>query len=102
MKKLLIISALLLTACSTTQTVQSVQTTTVQACTAYKAAFDTALAARKAGKLNQTQINQITMLDSQIYPICHPADGNLPVDANDATQKITAAVTTLTILEAVK
>jgi hypothetical protein len=67
-----------------------------QACAAYAGLFATALELRKAGKLNRAQIDQVTLLDSQITPIC---SGPLPADADAATQQITAAVTSLTIIE---
>ncbi len=93
MKKLITILALALSACATTQ---STQVTYVQACATYGAAFDAALQLRIAGKLNQPQIDQVTLLDAQITPIC---TGALPADPDAATQQITAAVTTLTVLE---
>lgn len=93
-------SAVLLTGCaSTAQTnssVQSAQVSYTQACAAYGAAFAGALELRRAGKLNRTQIDQVTLLDSQITPIC---TGALPADSSTATQQVTTAVTTLTILE---
>jgi hypothetical protein len=76
-----------------------VQVTYAQACAAYGAAFAGVLQLRKANKLNQVQIDQVTLLDGQITPIC---TGPLPADASAATQQITAAVTSLTILETLK
>jgi uncharacterized lipoprotein YajG len=96
MKKLVLIAALALAGCATQQSAQVGYT---QACAAYGAAFDAALQLRIAGKLNRAQIDQVTLLDSQITPIC---TGPLPVDPTAATTQITAAVTTLTILEATK
>lgn len=105
MKKLLIIAAGLALAasvsgCTTTgqaaPTAQATQVTYTQACAAYGAAFAGALELRRAGKLNRAQIDQVTLLDSQVTPIC---TGTLPADVGAATQQITAAVTTLTIIE---
>jgi hypothetical protein len=104
MKKLLIIAAGLvlanaLTACASSSSAASTPSAQVgyaQACAAYAGLFATAAELRKAGKLNQPQIDQVTLLDSQITPIC---TGPLPADADAATQQITAAVTSLTIIE---
>jgi hypothetical protein len=87
------ISAALVAGCSTTPATQTGYT---QACAAYGAAFEVALQARKAGKLNRAQIDQVTLVDSQVTPLC---TGALPADPAAATQQITAAVTALTILE---
>lgn len=95
-------SALALAACQSVpgqSTAQSTQVTYTQACSSWGAAFATALELRRAGKLNQAQIDQITLLDATVNPIC---TGPLPTDPNAATQQVTAAVTTLVILEAVK
>ncbi|MEL5850120.1 MAG: hypothetical protein U7M05_12295 [Candidatus Igneacidithiobacillus chanchocoensis] len=92
---LILLPALLLTACATTT--QQTQVQYVQACTAYGAAFNAALALREAGKLTPAQINQVNLLDSQITPIC---TGPLPADPQAATAQVTAAVTTLAIIEA--
>ena len=102
MKRLFIAFALLsLGACASTGNVQldtrNSQIAYVQACSAYGAAFNAALQLRKDGKLNQAQIDQVTLLDSQITPIC---TGPLPANPTAATQQITAAVTTLGIMEA--
>lgn len=80
-------------------TTQSAQVTYVQACGAYNAAFKAALDARVAGKLNASQIAQVSLVDSQITPIC---TGPLPADPTVATQQVTAAVTSLAILGAVR
>jgi hypothetical protein len=93
------IAAVLLAGCASTTSTQTAQVNYTQACAAYGAAFAGALQLRKAGKLNQVQVDQVTLLDSQITPIC---TGPLPTDATAATQQITAAVTALTILETVK
>jgi len=103
MKKLLILAACLaLTACAyisgTANSTQSVQASYVQACTAYGAAFEGTLQLRIDGKLNQAQIDQVTLIDQQITPIC---TGQLPADPTKATQQITAAVTSLAIIETI-
>jgi hypothetical protein len=90
-------SALALAGCATGQP-QSTQATYTQACATYGAAFATALELRQAGKLNKAQIDQVTLIDSQITPVC---TGPLPTDATAATQKVTAAVTSMLILEAI-
>lgn len=96
-------SALLLTGCASTAPAQSAAQTTqasyAQACAAYGVAFAGALELRRAGRLNRAQIDQVTLLDSQVTPIC---TGSLPADATAAAQQVTAAVTTLTILEIVQ
>lgn len=95
-------SALALAACQSMpsqSTAQSTQVTYTQACSSWGAAFATALELRRAGKLNQAQIDQITLLDAAVNPIC---TGPLPADPTAATQQVTTAVTTLVILEAVK
>jgi hypothetical protein len=96
MKKLAsVVLAALLVGCASTQ---PVQVNYAQACAAYGAGFATALELRKAGKLNQAQIAQISMLDAQVTPIC---TGNLPADSDAATQQVVAAVTTLAVIEAI-
>jgi hypothetical protein len=92
-------AAVLLTGCATTSQAPATQVAYTQACAAYGVAFSGALEMRRAGKLTKAQIDQVTLLASQITPIC---TGTLPADATAATQQITAAVTTLTILETVK
>lgn len=104
MKKLLLLLAMsVLASCASvtgpSATPQSAQTAYAQSCAAYGAAFEGALQLRIAGKLNQAQIDQVTLIDQQITPICA---GPLPADPVAATQQITAAVTTLAILEAIK
>jgi hypothetical protein len=95
-------AALSMAGCQTTSNLtpqQATQLTYTQACTAWNAAFSTALQLRVAGKLNKPQIDQITLLDAQVTPIC---TGPLPTDSTAAAQQVTAAVTTLTILELAK
>lgn len=96
MKCLFLLLILVLTACAT---VQDAQTQYVQACAGYAAAIATAVQLRSAGKLTQNEIDSITIADNQITPIC---TGPLPTDPTAATQQVTAAVTTLLILEAAK
>lgn len=90
--------SLSIAACTTVPT-QSTQVTYTQSCAAYGGAFDVMIALRKGGKLNQAQIDQVTLIDSQITPLC---TGPLPQDLDAATIQVTAAVTALTILETVK
>lgn len=92
------LAAIALTACTTTST-RDAQVAYAQSCAAYGAAFDVALQLRKAGKLNDAQVRQVTLMDSQITPIC---TGPLPNDPNAATVQVTAAIATLSVLEAIK
>jgi hypothetical protein len=92
------IAGLSMAACSSVTT-QTAQVTYTQACAAYGGAFNVMIALRKAGKLNPSQIDQVSTIDSQITPMC---TGPLPQDLDTATQKVTAAVTALAILEAAK
>ncbi len=77
MKKLAFIFTLL-AGCTAQQSSSPVPL--VQACDGYRVAFAAALQARNDGKLNQTQINTITLADENIYPLC---TGNL-VSIGDA------------------
>jgi hypothetical protein len=101
-----IIAMLVLAGCTTTaqreepqQATRSAQVTYTQACAAYGAGFATALELRREGKLNRAQIDQVTLIDSQVTPVC---TGRLPADPDAAVRQVTAAVTALAILEAVK
>lgn len=78
---------------------QATQMNYTQACSAWGAALSTAIQLRIAGKLTPNEIDQITLLDSQVSPIC---TGPLPTDSTAVTQQVTAAVTTLTLLELAK
>jgi hypothetical protein len=80
-------------------TTQSAQVAYIRACGAYNVAFKAALDARIAGKLNASQIAQVSLVDSQITPIC---TGPLPADPTKATVQITAAITSLAILDIVR
>lgn len=86
-------------ACTSTVTIRDARVTYTQSCAAYGGAFNVLVAMRKADKLNDAQIAQVTLIDSQITPIC---TGPLPTDLDDATAKVTAAVTALTIMESLK
>jgi hypothetical protein len=97
MKKLVIASLLAVTLAACSPPVVSPQQAYVQACGTYGAAFSVALQLRTAGKLNQTQIDQITLVDKQVTPIC---TGALPADLTTAAQQIAKAITTLTVMEA--
>jgi|SRR5882672_2847743 len=96
MKKLIFLAILVLAGCATAQ---STQVAYVQACGTYGAALNIAVSMMNAHKLTSAEIEQISVLDDQIYPIC---TGALPVDPAEATKQITAAVTTLTIIETIK
>ncbi len=84
---------------SPTATTQQVQADYVKACSAYSAAFSTALQLRVDGKLTRDEVVKITTVDNQIYPIC---TGPFPANPDVATQQITAAITTLVVLETAK
>lgn len=86
-----------LTGCATSTA--STQVSYIQACATYNTAFGTALILRESGKLNASQIQQITLLDSQITPIC---TGPLPTNPDAAMIQITAAVTSLAIIETIQ
>lgn len=90
-------SPLSVVAPSTTTPTVSVQVAYAKACVAYGTAFSTALQLRIAGKLTPTQINQVSLLDSQITPIC---TGALPADPTAAIAQITTAVASLGLLQA--
>jgi hypothetical protein len=95
------LTALTLTGCmtpTTQPTPQATQVSYTQACAAWGAGFSVALEMRRAGKLSPSQIDQITLLDNTVTPLC---TGPLPADPTQAAQQVTAAVTTLAILEAV-
>ncbi len=94
MKKLIALS-LLLAGCTAQQSSSPVPL--VQACAGYNAAFSAALQARTDGKLNQTQINAITLADESITPVC---TGNL-TSAGDAEVTL-VKTTTAKLIEAVK
>jgi hypothetical protein len=91
---LILCSALSLVGCATTQ---STQVAYVQACSGYAAAFSAAVVLRANGKLSQKDIDAITLMDTTVTPLC---TGPLPTDPTLATQQVTAAVTTLLLLEA--
>lgn len=93
------VTALAMTACATpTATPQQMQIAYVQACVTYNAGFGTAVALKQAGKLNPSQIEQISLIDATITPLC---TGPLPANPQTATAQITAAVTSLAILETI-
>lgn len=85
------------TACATSTA--QVQLQFIQTCAAYNAALGTAVTLRQAGELNPSQIEQISLIEATITPIC---TGPLPANPQTATTRITAAVTSLAILEAIK
>jgi hypothetical protein len=87
----------LLGGCASTP--QAAQAQYVQECAAYGTALTLGAQMKAAGKLNAAQVQQLLLIDSQITPIC---SGQLPADPTSATQKVTAALTTLAILEGTK
>ena len=87
----------LLGGCASTP--QAAQAQYVQECAAYGSALTLGAQLKAAGKLNATKVQQLLLIDSQITPIC---SGQLPADPTSATQKVTAALTTLAILEGTK
>lgn len=89
----------MLAACTGCSTTQDAQVTYVQACTAYGIAFNGVLQLRVAGKLTPTQIDQVTIIEQRITPIC---TGALPADVSAATVQITTAVTSLGLIEVIK
>jgi hypothetical protein len=101
MKSLLLITVLALAGCATAPNTdpRAAQLQYAEACGAYGVAFATALQLRVAGKLNQSQITQITLVDSQITPIC---TGTLPANPAEAAAKVTQAITSLATIEAMK
>lgn len=81
-------------AASTALSPAQLQANWLQACLAYEGAQAAILA--NIDRLNHAQLEQVYLLTHQITPLCLTQ----PTDLNTATVQITAAVTTLTILEA--
>lgn len=73
------------------------QPTYTRACATYSAGFATVLELRKLGKLTPSEIGQVTLIDSQVTPLC---TGALPPDLTTATTRIEGAVAALAVLEA--
>ena len=84
-----------LTACATNNstTQPNVQVTFVQACGAYESAFGVAVQLRINGQLSPAAIKDISIIDSQVTPIC---TGPMPADSNTAVAQITTAIASLT------
>ena len=82
-----------LCACTTIAT-QNNQVTFVQACGSYGLAFQTALQLRIAGKLSESQIEQITKIDNFVTPIC---TSPLPTNNADLINQIVTQTAALTI-----
>jgi hypothetical protein len=101
MKSLLLIAVLALTGCVTAPNAdpKAAQLQYADACGAYGVAFATALQLRTAGKLSQSQISQITLVDSQVTPIC---TGAMPTNPAEAAAKVTQAIASLATIEAMK
>lgn len=83
-------------AASATISPAQLQANWLQACLAYEGVQAALLT--NMSRFNKAQLEQIGLVTHQITPLCMKQ----PTDLTDATVKITAAVTTLTILEAVK
>ena len=99
MKKTLILAAVAVLALGACKTLQNADTAYFQACNAYGSALTAAAKLRLDGKLSPQAVQQISLVDSQITPIC---TGPLPANPQAATAQITAAVTTLAIDEGIK
>lgn len=105
MKKYLVVAVLALAACGSNPTVESMQTQYVKACVAYKGGLDAANTLDKAGKLNQSQIKAVSDVLKDTASLCECSDAKtcvMPTDVNSALEKVTAAVTTLTINQVIK
>lgn len=74
----------------------------LSACQDFDGALATATAALNAGKLNQSQVDAIGPVVSEVYPICHSAPPTDQATLNAMVTKVTAAVTTLTTQAVVK
>lgn len=107
MKKLLTpLLALMLGACTTTAGLKlptlppvNYNVRFVQGCTIWASAFSTALQMRQTGKLNDAQIAQVNILDNQLTPLCTAK--TLPANPQVAVGQVTAALTTIGVLEGV-
>ena len=95
MRESIVLLALCLGACATSQT--SPAQSFAQACVSYTSALNSATALNNAGKLSKSAVIEISAIEARITPIClQPAPNN----AADLTTQVTAAVTTLTVLAA--
>ena len=70
----------------------ALQANWLQSCLLYNGAQRALIA--NAGKLTNGQLSQALIITRQITPLCTAQPANL----DDATQKITAAVTTITVM----
>ena len=98
----------LLVACATvsptgTVVTPSPQVAFVQACGSLNIAMNTLVQVRASGKFvpTESQKQQVELIYQSVLPMCGPGVP-LPADPTAAAQKVTAAVTTLSVMEAVK
>ena len=94
MKKVLLASILSLGAagCAMTPTQNPTQVTLYQACGSLYLAQTGAQALRSLNKLSVPEIQQLTIAQKTLVPLCNP--NSIPADPNAAAQQITQAVTT--------
>lgn len=88
---LALLATLVLASCATSQ---QAQTTFVQSCGAYNVAFNGAIQLRLAGKLSSAEIDEITLLDKTVTPLC---TGTLPSDPSTLIPQVEAAITQITV-----
>lgn len=89
-------AALLLGGCAVNTTKPSLTAQWYQSCSAYAAAQKALIA--NMHRMTDKQLQQALVITHQITPLC----ATVPKDPTAATQKITQAVTTLTVLEAIQ
>ncbi len=99
--KFYIIQSLLVVASATPQHPNQPQPTTLQtslveACSAYSTAFNAALDLRVQGKLSIPEINSITKFDDQVAPICN---GTVPSNPAIQSSIVQAAIANLTAIK---
>ena len=94
MKKVLLASMISLGAagCAMTPTQNATQVALYQACGSLYLAQTGAQALRSLNKLTVPQIQQLTIAQKTLVPLCNP--NSIPTDPNAAAQQITQAVTT--------
>ena len=107
MKKILVLLiATTMAACSlfsptpTLPPAQAAQLAYAKACSDYGAALYAAAALRQQGKLSAAAVQQVTLLDQQITPLCTPGAA-VPADPTLWTNQIVAAVTSFAAIDAV-
>lgn len=92
MKSLTIIAMMAMAGCAT----QTPQVSAVQACTAYKAAINSAITLRDQGKLSPAQITEITNIDSVASSIC---TGPMPAATSQQVATVINAVAIITAMK---